>query len=214
MNPLRDEMVSRLQTAGIATTTHMLLPYGDWGRPVWRQIHEAGQDLIRRVSSRQLTLRARESAAVIRDTYSGGPLILIGHSAGGIAASLATQLLQAEGITVSRIVQIGSPKFALSPQLEPLVAYMYAVNLKGRTTDPIVRLGSWGGWERRGGVPIWNPKRFAPANIRALPLIGGHADYFRDREPFCNVKGMTNLAITSDAIEEYLTPLINVLRRI
>jgi pimeloyl-ACP methyl ester carboxylesterase len=208
MEPLQEELIARYRLAGIRAAAYCLLPYGDWSRPVLRQINEVRQDLMRRDQRLHEQGRAERIAAVIRDSYREGSLILIGHSAGGTAAVQAARLLLREGVNVSCIVQIGSPKFAIPPELRSLVLYLFAVNRKRGLSDPIVRIGSWGGWQRGPlGMPVWNPLRRSPSQIIPVPIIGGHADYFRRNEPYRDGEGKNNLTITTDAIWEYLTLL-------
>lgn len=118
----------------------------------------------------------------------------MGHSGGGVAGIHAAELLRLEGIPVERVIQIGSPRCRIPLEWQKATSYVFAVNARGKIADPITRLGSWGGWELSGrGVPLWNPVKYAPAHRVALPLIGGHPDYFRSREPFLDEQGVSNL---------------------
>lgn len=208
MEPLQEELSTRYGLAGIRSATYLLQPYGDWSRSVIRQINEVRQDLMHRDHCSYEQGRVGRLASSIRDSQREGSLILIGHSAGGTVAVQAARLLRREGVNVSCIVQIGSPKFAIPPELRSIVLYLFAVNRKRIGSDPIVRIGSWGGWQKGPmGMPVWNPLRNSPSRIRAVPIIGGHADYFRRNEPYRNDEGKNNLTITTDAIWEYLTLL-------
>jgi hypothetical protein len=135
---------------------------------------------------------------------AAGPLWLVGHSGGGVAAVHAAEALLAAGAAEGcRLVQIGSPRCAVPEPLQARTAYVYAARAGSRRpADPICRLGSWGGWERAARFALrWNRRRYAPATIASLPLVGGHADYFRDHGMFRQADGgATNLQLTVDAM--------------
>jgi hypothetical protein len=101
-------------------------------------------------------------------------------------------------------VQIGSPKCPVSLHDRASTLFVSAVNDKGKSTDPITWLGSWGGWKRSGAITRWNRQLAAPASIISVSLLGGHADYFRNRSPYMDENGTSNLEKTADCIWKWL----------
>ncbi|BBI34903.1 hypothetical protein KCTCHS21_43020 [Cohnella abietis] len=138
-------------------------------------------------------------------------LLFIGHSGGGIAGLHAAQLLQDSG-SERYIVMIGSPKCRIPVQLDTSVLTINAADIRrggrGKSPDRVSRLGTHGGW-RAGklGLPTWHRQKYAPIDNRNVPIIGGHADYFRDSEPYVDVTGRSNLDLTLETIQTWLTRL-------
>jgi hypothetical protein len=198
----------RLEAAGLKVRTELLLPYGDWHQSLSRQLLDMRRDLWPVSPQRYLrSTGGHRMAQAIQATYSGGKLLIVGHSGGGVAGVHAAALLAEQSVIQPsdiRIVQIGSPKCALPPATQSGVLYLRAVNGKGRASDPVTRLGSWGGWEpTRGAVPRWNPRLYAPPTVYDLPIVGGHADYFRHREPYIGEDGRTNLEATLQPVLDW-----------
>ncbi|UUZ89573.1 hypothetical protein LJK87_26070 [Paenibacillus sp. P25] len=82
------------QQNGWETHAELLFPYGDWGRHWSRQLPEAYADLRRRsAAARAAGPGGFRAAEAIAPACGGGELILIGHSAGGLAAVQAAKLL-------------------------------------------------------------------------------------------------------------------------
>lgn len=207
MEELRQALVRRLRSAGADVRADLLFPYGDWNRKLLPQLYEIRRDLVCREGRRHSTGCAA-AAEAIRATYRGGGLAIIGHSGGGVAAVHAARLLRYrqqperlrpdrgnEGAEAPswRVIQIGSPKCAVPDDMRDSVMYVYAARPCGRPADPVTRLGTWGGWERGGGLPRWNPRRYAPGVIVPVRIRGGHPDYFRSREPYIDEEGVSNL---------------------
>jgi hypothetical protein len=206
MEDFCSEMVQRFRQTGWEVQVETLFPYGDWSRSLIKQIDEIRYDLVPGLSRRHSPIGGRRVADAIKASYRGGTLVIIGHSGGGVAGVHAAQILSREGgIPVTKIVQIGSPKCAVPQAIRTSVFYVCAMNRKGQQTDPVTRLGSWGGWERsRMGMPRWNPRLSAPFHIMRVPIIGGHADYFRRKSPFINEDGLSNLEITTNSVWAWL----------
>lgn len=206
MDGLRAAWVDRFERGGWQVHAELVYPYGDWSRHWSRQLPEALSDLRLREASRRSGRGGGAPAFErIAGTYTGGPLLLLGHSAGGLAALAVAERLTGMG-HAPRVVQIGSPRCAVSGPLRRDVLYLYAANARGRSVDPITWLGGWGGWERgRFGVPRWNARRYAPAAVQGLPIRGGHPDYFRAAPPFLGPDGRSNLELTSEAIGSWLS---------
>ncbi|MDF2717089.1 MAG: hypothetical protein K0R28_4014 [Paenibacillus sp.] len=181
----------------------LLFPYGDWSCGLLRQIRQVRRDMPLKNGAFERSIGGGSLIETFGDLSGVDMLLLIGHSGGGVAAVHAASLLgqRQPGLDV-RIVQIGCPRFAIPPELKARVRYLYAVHpATGSTKDPICRIGSWGGWERSAlGVPRWNPLKFAPGERAPVPIIGSHADYFRDRPPFRNEDGRTNLDLVSELL--------------
>jgi pimeloyl-ACP methyl ester carboxylesterase len=191
---------------GGAVSTTLLFPYGDWSISLHRQLNEIRRDLFTREQDRTLTIGGRRTAEEIRRSYVEGSIWIIGHSGGGIAGSYAAELLRREGLPVEAVVQIGSPRCRIPEDAKESTLYIYGVNHKKKRSDPITRLGSWGGWERSArGVPYWNSTKHAPGHIVPVQLIGGHPDYFRSRSPFLDQAGASNLVHVIRAIRHFDT---------
>jgi hypothetical protein len=200
MESLRLAMTARLEHAGYAVHAELLFPYGDWSRKLLQQLNEMRRDLWRAHDLPLQSIGGRRAAASISDRRDDGLSILIGHSGGGIAAVHAASILARERAfhhnASIRIIQIGSPKCPIPAWLRPHQMYAYAVNSRKLPSDPITMLGQWGRWTiRRSGMPPTTP-----ASIIRLPLIGGHADYFRGGHPFVNKDGVSNLDTTVQAL--------------
>ncbi|RKN85264.1 hypothetical protein [Paenibacillus ginsengarvi] len=191
----------------------LLFPYGDWGSPLLRQIREVRRDMALRGSGR--FERSVGGSAIIRaigDCTGADRLLFIGHSGGGVASVHAAMTLlrqagsEGEGGSWKpdiRIAQIGCPRCSIPPEMQARVRYLYAAGRsEGSSKDPICRLGSWGGWDRNGPlvVPRWNPLKHAPQKRIAIPVIGGHPDYFRDHAPYIDELGRSNLDRVADCI--------------
>lgn len=139
--------------------------------------------------------------------------ILIGHSAGGVAAvHAASLLLERAGGKPCPVVMIGSPKCRIPEALRGAVLYVHAAGSRERkgsrfgSPDPVTRLGSFGGWGPSGrrGWRVWQRDKHAPEEIAAVPVAGGHADYFRSQAPFLDAEGRSNLDRISEAVWRWL----------
>jgi hypothetical protein len=194
------ELERRYQHAGYEIQTHLLFPYGDWGRNVVKQVIEIGFDLMPRFVKTHGYPRGQVVANHIKKTHQSGRIVIIGHSSGGVTGVHAASYLDRAQFPEVFVVQIGSPKCHVPSQARIGTLFVYAVNEMGKSTDPITWLGSWGGWEQKGAFARWNRKLKAPANIIAVSLIGGHADYFRNSFPFIDTNGRSNLEKTADAL--------------
>ncbi|WP_020620232.1 hypothetical protein [Paenibacillus daejeonensis] len=195
-------------TCGWQPSVHTIYPYGDHTRSLLAQVREVSGDVTRRFQA--FRIGGRLAAEEIRKTYQGGLLILIGHSGGGAAAYQAARILAEEGkLTDCRIVQIGSPRVPILPEFRERVCYIHAVDELGRLKDPITKLGSWGGWTRSGfSLPRWNGSKYAPAHIRPIKVVGGHADYFRHESPFVDEAHVSNMDKTIEKAWTWLQSAI------
>ncbi|MBD2844926.1 hypothetical protein IDH44_06975 [Paenibacillus sp. IB182496] len=199
----RQRLEQLSQSAGWTPDIRVLYPYGDDRRSVLLQAPEVLRDVL-------AARRGGRHIAQIVGESSGGdsPLVLIGHSGGGAAACHAADLLRtASGLSDIRVVQIGSPRVPVSRALAAHVCYLYAVDASGRRTDPVTRLGSWGGWsqEGRSRMPRWQPLKHAPGHIEAIPLLGGHTDYLRHADPYIDADRVSNLERTLGRAWSWLT---------
>jgi hypothetical protein len=216
MEPLREALAQTLTGNGRHVHSRTIFPYGDWGTRLLRQLREIRYDLslrpakyARSIGGNRILQELRESPGTADvdaadQSCKAAPILLVGHSGGGLAAVHAADTLLHGGFAADvRIVMIGSPKCRIPEALQDRVLYLYAASRRryDRPGDPICRLGSWGGWHTGGpGLPRWRRNRHAPAHIAGLPLLGGHADYFRSRSPFMNADGESNLDVTMRSI--------------
>jgi hypothetical protein len=202
METFQHEMVRRYEKTGCQVQSNCLYPYGDWSRRLLPQIIETRHDVWLGKNS---SIGGQAIVNAINESYLGGRIVLIGHSGGGVAAVQVASILGVnDGIHVSHVVQIGSPKCKVPFKQRDSVLYLYAANAKGRSIDPIVRIGSWAGWSRIRGMPRWNRRLYAPTAIKPISIIGGHRDYFRDHSSFRNADGKSNLEVTSDSVWDWL----------
>lgn len=189
--------------------SQLLFPYGDWSASLLRQIRQVRGDLTRRKGGGHLRNSGGQRLSALLEDGHGrdiDKLLLIGHSGGGVAAvHAACEWSRLYPHLDIRIAQVGSPRAPIPDDWRDRVHYIYAVEPKrGRIKDPICLIGSWGGWERgQYGLPLWNASLHAPVKRTALPIIGGHADYFRDRDPFRDSAGQTNLERVSAVLLEH-----------
>lgn len=201
VNALKREL--KLEVAG----SSLLFPYGDWSCPLIPQIRQVRRDMILRSGSFERSIGGRSILDEIGRMEEADVVLFIGHSGGGVASVHAASLLDERLPAIqTRIVQIGCPRFAIPPVMRDRVRYIYASRANGSGKDPITRIGSWGGWEKGGiGIPRWNPLKFAPEERIPVPIIGGHADYFRDHDRFRSDTGSTNLDLVLERMLAGLT---------
>ncbi|MFC5452958.1 alpha/beta hydrolase family protein [Paenibacillus aestuarii] len=212
------ELASRFQQSGWHGQVSIHFPYGDWSRNALRQLHEIGKDLWMKRS----TASGTDSAPVGQPDYGAKslytfirqhaspeePLLLIGHSGGAVASMQAAELLSKEGREVIGVIQIGSPKNWIPAPWKERVLYIHAEYRRKSTLDPVPWIGSWGGWIRMpSGRWRWSREKHAPVSRQGVSILGGHADYFRDHEPYVEA-GMTNMHKTVNAIWAWLDKLI------
>lgn len=195
-----NDLQRRFEQSGMISRIRALYPYGDHTRNLYAQLLMVRKDLYR--LRKAVQSGAKAAVEQIRNLSAGRPVLLIGHSGGGVAAYQAAVMLGQEGIVPDwRIVQIGSPKLPIREEHADKVHYIVSVDGKGFCADYITRLGSWGGISRnRWGVPFWNRMKFAPKHIIPVQTIGGHQHYFRKEEPFVHPERGSNLGLVTDTI--------------
>ncbi|MBB6735001.1 hypothetical protein [Cohnella zeiphila] len=203
MEGMRLALHERLKAAGEGVHSRLLLPYGDWSRQAVPQLWEIRRDMRRTPHRTARSTGGRRALLAIdeEERSSGVPApgrrILIGHSGGGVAAVHAAQTLwEREGGQPCPVVLVGSPRIRIPERLRAATLYIHAEGrTPGRSADPVARIGSFGGWtvSDRSRLPVWRAGKFAPENAVSVPVIGGHADYFRDRTPFVDPQGRSNL---------------------
>jgi len=206
----------RLSTASSTELrSELLYPYGDWSRSVLAQLWEIRADMSLRDGRIGRSIGGGRALAAIRSARektggSGGTTLLIGHSGGGIAAVHAAERLMEEGGSPSCFaVKIGSPRCRIPERLKSRVLTIHAEGRRrgesvGRSPDLVSRLGFYGGWTRSRGLPVWRSGKHAPATSLGVPIVGKHADYFRDRAPYVNAEGRSNLDLIVESILAWL----------
>ncbi|MCZ8521175.1 MULTISPECIES: hypothetical protein [Paenibacillus] len=206
------ELARRFPASGSGTAPQQqLYPYGERSRGLLRQLHESRHDLLLGTGRVERSLGGGRAAETV---WSAGPpspgrlVLLAGHSAGGVAAVHAAAILMrrtGRPPDAFRIVMIGAPKCPVPPDLAPVTLYIRGVDAGGRASDPVTRLGHWGGWDRgRGGLPVWRAGKYAPGAVVSLPLLGGHPDYFRSGASYRDSEGSTNLEKVLGAVTAWL----------
>lgn len=198
-------LTTRFEQAGTRVRFVIHYPYGDWTRPKRGQLREIVSDLWNNAHQKRSHYGGKSLTALITENLvQGQQLLLVGHSAGAVASIMAADVLVKEGIPILGVIQIGSPKCAIPQSLKRRVLYLNAANQLDKSNDLIPRLGTWGGWtQTRLGVSRWNRLKHAPMHRQTLPLIGGHADYFRDHNPYIWQEA-TNLQTTMNTIWTWL----------
>lgn len=220
MERMRQAMQRGLEAGGTTARSSLLFPYGGMERSLLGQLREVGRDLRLRGGRLDGSLGGNRLLDMIdeRRGFVGDAVpkrtILVGHSAGGVAAVHAARLLKArEGELPPLVVMIGSPRCRIPDELREHVLYVYAArsNSPGarwmtvRLSDPITRLGSFGGWHiGKWRLPRWQMDKHAPVHASGLRIIGGHADYFRDQPPFVNAMGISNMTQTVDVVMNWI----------
>jgi len=198
----KEELERRQQLAELEPKPFIgeLFPYGYHTENLFSQVLHVHRDMMWRQTKFGSGIVA--AADQIKRQSEDRPVLLIGHSGGGIAAyRVATDLVKAQAITDCRVVQVGSPKVAIDSQLRDKVSYLVAVNEEGRPVDRISRLGTWGGWSlNRYGFPYWNKHKYAPGTVDTITLLGGHPHYFSSRAPHIHPDRGSNLSVTLDTI--------------
>lgn len=194
------ELKRRFGEAGREPVIRELFPYGDHREKLFRQIMEVQRDVT------GFRIRGRSggdiAAELIRRHSQGRPVLLIGHSGGGIAAYHAALRLAGAGVVPDcRIIQVGSPRVPIREEFRSRVSYYQGVDEAGKSLDPITRLGRWGGWRRNGrGLWYWDKRKHAPGRIGTITVLGGHPHYFRHRPPFVHPDRGSNLSSTLQTI--------------
>ena len=220
MEKLRQVMKRALEASGRTVRSSLLFPYGDKERSLLGQLREVGRDLRLRGGRLDGSLGGKRLLAMIDDkrrTFANhahsARTIIVGHSAGGVAAVHAARMLNArDGGSAPLVVMIGSPRCRIPGELREHVLYVFAAKSSPpragwRLRDPITRLGSFGGWHIGGKwrLPRWQMDKHAPVHASGLQIIGGHADYFRDQPPYVNAMGLSNIAVTVDVVMKWIT---------
>ncbi|WP_080838058.1 hypothetical protein [Cohnella massiliensis] len=218
MEGFRVALHGRLEASGRSVRSRLLFPYGDWSRAVVPQLWEIRRDIGAGARRPERSIGGRRVLDLLlgEGREQGTRTLLVGHSAGGLAGLQAAQRLQAlEGGEPSPVVMIGSPRCRIPEAMLPYVLYMYAAGAEApsggsfRPADRVSRLGSFGGWTARPRrLPSWTADKFAPAHSRALPIVGGHADYFRERPPFVGPSGRSNLELTLETAWSWLETVL------
>lgn len=203
-NTCQKKLDEQLRSDGLEPIIHVLFPYGDASRNLLRQVLEVKSDLSNRMTAGRIG--GRHVLDQIKRTFRGQRMLMIGHSGGGVAAYQAAKMVIEHGIMNDfRIVQIGSPRMPIDPQLQDRVSYFHSIDGRGKLNDPISRIGSWGGWCRAGRtVPRWNRLKYAPGYVEGIPTVGGHADYFRDTDPYFDTDAVCNLDKTISRVHAWL----------
>ncbi|NEW06617.1 hypothetical protein GK047_11390 [Paenibacillus sp. SYP-B3998] len=200
-----EELATSLEQAGWTSQIIVHFPYGDWSIKRRVQLREIGSDLWCALRQRSSVHGGKGLFEIIEQTSQAEDrLLLIGHSGGAVASVHAAEQLQNLSRLLVGVVQIGSPKTAIPASLKEKVLYLKAVSPTGKQIDPIPLVGTWGGWERAGwGWWRWNRLKTAPDHREVVSIVGGHADYFRNHEPYV-FNGSTNLSSTMSALWTFL----------
>ena len=217
MEDIRRELSLQLMQEGWDVASQLVFPYGDWSRRTAPQIMEIAHDMRLGPYRFARSIGGRRAAEAIRNDLPSSKdiRVFIGHSGRGIAAAHASRILHQQLDKMADdddpghfIIQIGSPRSVVVPEDRQRTLYLSS-GAHGRQKDLVTRMGTWGGWERSvRGWWRWNPDKYAPADRVQLPLLGGHADYFRRHEPFVSGTGGSNLEKVTDCILMWLTARI------
>lgn len=213
-NTLTERLSHFLELKGKQAEIELLYPYGDYKRELWKQVLDLCIDI--NFINKSSGIGGKRVKQQLESSLVNGKtkFLLIGHSGGGVAAYRIARFLHYQlniGLDQIRVVQIGSPKMRVSPRFQSQVAYVQAIDEQGKPKDPITKIGYWGGLHIGANKKIkkgWSKQKYAPAFIQNIPLIGGHADYFRIRAPFIDKQQYSNLDYTFSAFENWLNEWI------
>lgn len=209
---LNNKLNQLLEAKGMTATIEMLYPYGDYRRKLWKQLFDICIDFNVVGNGAGIGGKRLSNKLVEAVQRGGDKFLFIGHSGGGVAAyQLARYLHYNHQISLQqlRVIQIGSPKMRVSPLFKRSIAYIHATDEQGKIKDPIAKIGYWGGLQTEERKSVrWNQQKYAPSIVQAVPLIGGHADYFRVNEPFIDEQKQSNLDYTFNVIENWLNEWI------
>jgi hypothetical protein len=217
MERVRVALQGRLEQSGKVVHSELLFPYGDNRRRLIPQAWEIRHDMRLRFRRIAYSIGGNRVLTSIQSqlTVNGeDKFLFVGHSGGGVAAVHTAKLLleRQHVLQPFPVVMVGSPRCRIPDEMQNYVLSLHAAGKSqkginaGISPDVVTRLGTFGGWTaglRR--FPSWQVDKHAPANIRSVPIIGGHADYFRDCEPYVNPMGTSNLDITLEAIDRWLS---------
>lgn len=187
-------------------------PYGDWGRSRWKQLRELRHDIFAERGSRFQSVGGVRLLSQLQSECREGPVVMIGHSGGGVAAVHAAARWSKADPDLClqhsfRLILVGAPRCRVPDDWKASTMYVYNCRADGRRKDLVAGIGSWGGWDtdgRRWPRLRWNEHRHAPGTLLGLPLLGSHPDYFRDSAPFVNEQGKCNLDQVGEAIRLWL----------
>jgi hypothetical protein len=205
---LRAELDQLYKKSGAKVDIGILFPYGDFRMNRIRQINMIRMDLRHSFSNVQRCIGGRQARDMIRESFNGGGIVIIGHSGGGVSGYDAGRMLQQMGgFPIHQMIQIGSPKVRISAEFREQVVYLRAQK-QSKAVDLITQLGSWGGidYSRRTLIPYWNSRKYAPLYIENIELLGGHADYFRRADPYVDRNGKSNLSKTVKELWKWIQP--------
>lgn len=205
-NVCRDKLDQLFRESGVEPRIHILHPYGDNSRSLLRQVLEVGSDLTSFIAAGRIGGQMAYRQVKEKLMSADEPSLFIGHSGGGAAAYQAAKMLMERNLMTNfRVLQVGSPRNHIAPQLKDKVCYLYSVNEAGKLNDPVSRIGSWGGWTRStSGLPQWQQMKHAPGKVEPIHVIGGHAHYFRHQEAFRDQDAICNLDKTIDRLQLWL----------
>lgn len=207
MGEFHGELARRLEAGTrLPVEGGLLYPYGEWSRPVRKQIWEVWRDIRLPAGAWE---GSRGVAAVRREleraAQGSGPVVLVGHSGGGTAAIHAAAMLRAAAPERPvAVVQIGSPRSPVPPGLREASVFCFACGPDGRGRDPVCRLGSWRAARGEGGRLI-SGRLLLPGQRIGLPIAGRHPDYFRGH--LHNAAGVSNLELVANTVEQHLRGL-------
>ncbi|MBC8080924.1 MAG: hypothetical protein H7X86_11305 [Gorillibacterium sp.] len=191
-----EDIVSRYRAAGIGPIhVQDLYPYGivdgvakrDFFRFLAYQAMQVSRDMYVRYRRNEGGLRAFKRLREDYDATGSGPIILIGHSGGGVAAYKTAKLLMDRNYPVESVILVGTPVQGIAGDWQNKVR---CLGKAGRFGDPV----TW--WGR--------PCIGAPRNRATVDIVGGHPDYFC--KDAIDINGVSNLSKVMDVIWGWLGP--------
>ncbi|WNR42146.1 alpha/beta hydrolase family protein [Paenibacillus roseipurpureus] len=205
LNDFAAAIALRYENEGKQVRVHIHFPYGAWDRSKRVQLQEIIRDMWHNAHRKASVYGGKNLYNyVVATSVPSEKLLFIGHSGGAVASIMAAERLEREGRLITAVIQIGSPKCAIPVSLKRKVLNIQGENQQNQKRDPVARLGTWGGWRKtRLGIRLWHREKHAPIHLHQLPLIGGHADYFRDHAPYI-WENNTNLQTTMNTIWTWL----------
>lgn len=206
LEPLISTLKSRFEAEGTYVVVRTLNPYGPSKNIIKQLIHKRNDTQLYPENVEQ-SIGGRKVQQDVLMLGAKAPIILIGYGVGAVAAYHGAELLERHNdCNIKFIVQIGSPKVAISPQFRKRVGFI-TPNKRGIHNDPLLWNGTWSHSKytftshRYPGL-LYNAsekgrRAYAPGNVSQVDITGQPMNYFSTTT---GIGAVSNLARTMNII--------------